>query len=655
MVELICAPKIHHDQIAYLKIITEEYVHSRHTIFPNHPLKPKHHYLLHYSDLFLHFGPLIRLWTLRFESKHSYFKECARKLHNFVHLCKTLAERHQLLQAYLSSGPLFAPAVQAVGETSEYDEQLYNGLIQESVRTADMDSGSLHHEINLALPDLHEETKRAVIEHLTDIIGVRNREDLLFVEPDDIKPFLTPIQSRRLVQVFRKASGQLPSTQPNVSNTSWISNFSVPWEKMPTRLSQALATGGMAHPEDRRIMIRTVVEGMRVHCPNPNRAACGEVARAIVSKYPATFADKTAEGEQLGCGYYSLLKQLKTRVEHVNRDNVSSRIRQPRKRSTRENNEGDVAIKRGRSELDSYGCINWQPTTLPEGETSETLETKRQTMSTVFRSAGPQAIETTDVNTYMSLTYIYQRHMLNSWPAPTLCEVQEHWPFLFTKRGLCTHFHTLTDIEVETRLSEALLTKGRRILNFFQSQRLQWNKEIEHLLRECDSAKLNHNQIATAAILLLMKYFQEKEDSIFILADAFSTKMSVEREMTLPITPRVIALGNNFMSASRWMISLEGKVFYEPEQMHDFASTLAVFFASYYVFNLEYQESASITLEMIQRFFVRINPDMGTKCPAKLGTSRKTGRVVKRKVTSICPRITTFLQRLSEFEWRTSN
>lgn len=60
-------------------------------------------------------------------------------------------------------------------------------------------------------------------------------------------------------------------------------------------------------------------------------------------------------------------------------------------------------------------------------------------------------------------------------------------------------------------------------------------------------------------------------------------------------------LGNNFMSASRWMISLEGKVFYEPEQMHDFASTLAVFFASYYVFNLEYQESASITLEMIQR------------------------------------------------------
>ncbi|XP_041849213.1 uncharacterized protein LOC121645005 [Melanotaenia boesemani] len=499
-----------------------------------------------------------------------------------------------------------------------------------------MDDGSLEHEINLALPDLHEETTRTLIEHLRDIIGVRNREDLLFVEPGDLKSFLTPIQSQRLIQVFRKddqvesnssnpstepetdspptvlvslqgyslhppqASGLLPSTQPNASNASWISSFLVPWEKMPTRLSQAMATGRMAHPEDRRIMIRTVVEGMRVHCSNPNRAACAEVARAIVSKYPATFADKTAEGEQLGCGYYSLLKQLKTRVEHVNRDNVSSRIRQPRKRSTSEN--GDPAIKRGRSELDSYGCINWQPTTLPEGETAETLETKRQIMSTVFRSAGPQAIETTDVNELMSLTYTYQRHMLNSWPAPTLCEIQEHWPFLFTKRGLCMHFHTLTDIEVDTRLSEALRTKGRRIWNFFQSQRLKWSKETEHLLRECDSAELNQNQIATTVILLLMKYFQEKEDSIFILADAFSTKMSVESEMTLPTAPRVIVLGNDLVSATRWMVSMEGKVFFEPEQLHDFASALAVFFASYYVFNLEYQESASTTMEMILRY-----------------------------------------------------
>lgn len=67
---------------------------------------------------------------------------------------------------------------------------------------ADMDDGSLQHEINMALPELNEETARTLTEHLRDIIGIRNREDLLFVEPENIKPFLTPIQS--LIQVFRK-------------------------------------------------------------------------------------------------------------------------------------------------------------------------------------------------------------------------------------------------------------------------------------------------------------------------------------------------------------------------------------------------------------------------------------------------------------------
>jgi len=54
------------------------------------------------------------------------------------------------------------------------------------------------------------------------------------------------------------------------------------------------------------------------------------------------------------------------------------------------------------------------------------------------------------------------------------------------------------------------------------------------------------------------------------------------------------------------------------------------------------------------RFFVRINPE-GTKCAAKSGTSRKTGSTVKRKVQNVNPHVHTFLQSLTEFEWKTSN
>ena len=41
--------------------------------------------------------------TLRFESKHSYFKTVTHQGRNFKNVCKSLAEKHQLLQAYYMS------------------------------------------------------------------------------------------------------------------------------------------------------------------------------------------------------------------------------------------------------------------------------------------------------------------------------------------------------------------------------------------------------------------------------------------------------------------------------------------------------------------------------------------------------------------------
>lgn len=48
---------------------------------------------------------------MRFESKHLYFKRCARSAGNFVNLTKTLSQKHQLLQAQLLYGGLCDPAV----------------------------------------------------------------------------------------------------------------------------------------------------------------------------------------------------------------------------------------------------------------------------------------------------------------------------------------------------------------------------------------------------------------------------------------------------------------------------------------------------------------------------------------------------------------
>ncbi|XP_034538498.1 uncharacterized protein LOC117812052 isoform X1 [Notolabrus celidotus] len=117
-----------------------------------------------------------------------------------------------------------------------------------------------------------------------------------------------------------------PHTQPNhpgpsliKTQNSWISKLEIPWNKLPASLLQALTRGTKACATDRRAMVRAVVSAMQAHCPNPNKAACIEVAKMILSKYPGTFADTTAERGVFGKSLFSLVHKLKTRIENVNR------------------------------------------------------------------------------------------------------------------------------------------------------------------------------------------------------------------------------------------------------------------------------------------------------------------------------------------------
>lgn len=176
-------------------------------------------------------------------------------------------------------------------------------------------------------------------------------------------------------------------------------------------------------------MIRTIVAAIRSHCPNPTKAECCQIAKNVVAQYPKSFSDVTDEGDLLGSGYTSILNQIKTRVEHVNRGNTLARIRRPKR--TNENNDDTPQLKNICIKVDTYGCINWQPHNLPEGETMDSLEVKRQMLVTLYRKEGPRCAETVKVDDFMHTTYIKQRQFINSNPPPTVNNVMQEWPFLF--------------------------------------------------------------------------------------------------------------------------------------------------------------------------------------------------------------------------------
>lgn len=95
--------KISISQVAFLKFLIDEYLTCRKEILSESSFKPKHHFLIHYPYLIRMFGPLRHLWTLRFESKHQYFKKVVKHSTNFKNIMFSLTEKHQLLQSLSSS------------------------------------------------------------------------------------------------------------------------------------------------------------------------------------------------------------------------------------------------------------------------------------------------------------------------------------------------------------------------------------------------------------------------------------------------------------------------------------------------------------------------------------------------------------------------
>lgn len=116
IVEIIFAPEINKNFVAYLQVIINEYLYSRMTLFPNNKLLPKHHFISHYPKLILEFGPLLKVWTLRFESKHTFFKSCIRNLRNFKNVTFSLAEKHELHQCLVRQGSRLRHVQSVTGE-----------------------------------------------------------------------------------------------------------------------------------------------------------------------------------------------------------------------------------------------------------------------------------------------------------------------------------------------------------------------------------------------------------------------------------------------------------------------------------------------------------------------------------------------------------
>lgn len=152
------APEIHTWYLSYLTFLIGEYIAIRKK-FPQ-PLRPKHHFLIHYPELILKFGPLIKVWTLRFESKHTFFKRRIRSIKNFLNVTKSLSVSHELFQSYIRNIGDYKCGVE-VGDGSDFNVNYYNIEIQNIIKNANL-STSFQEYKNITLKGVSYRKEDAV-------------------------------------------------------------------------------------------------------------------------------------------------------------------------------------------------------------------------------------------------------------------------------------------------------------------------------------------------------------------------------------------------------------------------------------------------------------------------------------------------------------
>lgn len=170
---------------------------------------------------------------------------------------------------------------------------------------------------------------------------------------------------------------------------------------------QSLERGKQPSPCMRREIARIGVSEMMKKSSRISKRNSTEVARKMKAKYPKSLQD-IIEGDVIGPGYHSLVKQLEYRIDNVKRS-TTPKIRQ-RKHHTDESDTESVPSEQRAAIQDTYECINWDVKFLPLGETTESQQLKKEKLKMMFQKTDTNPEE---VKNLMKLTFYTQRKQVN--------------------------------------------------------------------------------------------------------------------------------------------------------------------------------------------------------------------------------------------------
>ncbi|XP_055358744.1 uncharacterized protein LOC114841933 [Betta splendens] len=201
------------------------------------------------------------------------------------------------------------------------------------------------------------------------------------------------------------------------------------------------------------------------------------------------------------------------------------------------------------------------------------------------------------VKCLMRKTFYKQRKEVNQ--GKSIKYLQDEWPFLFTELGMEVHFKELTGIRLKETFTQNVDMKGKRLLSYMNTFCVNKSK---FFLQALTKLKVMRGELSGCSeelkemLLLLLSYFDEKEDGMFYYVEDTCLAEEVQMDQ-VHLTPMIVVCGRYSFSSRRFMLSLDRRIVHN--NIPSFGSSLCMMFGSYYCFNIHYPSKLASTLEFL--------------------------------------------------------
>jgi hypothetical protein len=262
------------------------------------------------------------------------------------------------------------------------------------------------------------------------------------------------------------------------------------------KAARNLRAGKMLPHSERNEVIRYIADSIRSICSTPARKSFNCIAQALIDQYPQ-LRDEVA-GAVIGPGYLSVRNQLENRTSYLRRPESNERRSASARRQIDVSDADDVQTPKMRMR-DGYGCVDFLPVALPDGESYETLKAKMEQLKAMDRSNSTNSIEITNL---MKATYILQRQdIVGTRPLP-VSAIKVEWPFLCKAKWMVDHLQRLLGINIFEKLEASILSKKDTLVQYFRSV-ASTMKKVGSKLKAFDVT----TQPVIGLITVLMAYF----------------------------------------------------------------------------------------------------------------------------------------------------